>query len=212
MLVVDHVVAVIEEKCIGCKACDRVCPTGAIVTTDKLAKVDASACTGCNKCLEACLDHGAIKRVFLDEHVVLSVDESGHSNEDIDNLCKQARLVPDVSICPCTGTTAREVAVAILNGAKSPDEISVQTGVRGVCSMWCTAPVLRMLEASGIEVVGDRKNWRLYPDGTPNQVSIWGITDEVAEKYPEYRLKESRDALVSEDLMMPMFPTIRGEK
>src|SRR5216683_1557013 len=110
MLVVDHVVAVDEQKCIGCKACDFVCPTEAIVTTNKLARVEEALCTGCNKCID-----------------------------------------PGASICPCTGTRAREVVVAILDGARSMEEITLRTGVRGVCSMWCTAALLRLMEVAGLK-------------------------------------------------------------
>src|SRR5712692_6230556 len=117
MLVVDHVVAVDEQKCIGCKACDFVCPTEAIVTTNKLARVEEALCTGCNKCIEACLEHGAISRKFLEACVVLRVDEEKYPPECIEELCAKARIDPGASICPCTGTRAREVVVAILDGA-----------------------------------------------------------------------------------------------
>lgn len=210
MLVVDHVVEVSAGKCIGCKACDRVCPTAAIVTVDKLARVDEAACTGCNKCIEACLDHGAITRKFLDRHVVLSVHEGRHDEARIDALCAKARFHPDAIVCPCTGTQAREVAIAIFDGATTPDEITLATGVRGVCSMWCTAAVMRLMEQAGLQAQAQDKNWRLYPNGVDPRLSLWGISDEVARKYPEYRLEASREALKTETLEMPLFPSIRG--
>jgi len=211
MLVVDHVVAVSEEKCIGCMACDRVCPTAAIVTVGKLARVNESLCTGCNKCIEACLDHGAISRKFLDEHVVLEIDTTRYPAERIDAFCAQARFDPNDSVCPCTGTTAREVAVAIFDGARTPDEITLQTGIRGVCSMWCTAALMRMMKVAGLEIETHPKNWRLYPKAADPRLSLWGISEEVARKYPEYRLVESRAALAAENLEMPQFPSIRRD-
>ena len=209
MLIVASVIEVDELMCIGCKACDRVCPTEAIITVDKLAVVDESACTGCNKCIEACMDHGAINRKRLEKPVWIRVDLESQPEEKVAALCAGARLHPAQSICPCTGTRAREVAVAILNGATTPAEVTIQTGARGVCSMWCTSSVLRLLAAAGHSTEGNPKNWRLYPDGVGP--SIWSIPDSVADKYPEYRLRESRDALKSGDLELVGFPNIRQE-
>jgi Fe-S-cluster-containing hydrogenase component 2 len=209
MLVVASVVQIDEDKCIGCKACDRVCPTEAIVTVAKLARVDEASCTGCNKCIEACMDHGAISRKLLSEPRFVRTDVEGVPEREIEALCEKARLFPHHPVCPCTFTLAQEVAAAILLGARTPSEVSVKTGVRGVCSMWCTSAVVRLLNAAGIEVEPTPKNWRLYPDGL--DASIWNVPDEVAERYPEYRLKESRDRLRTEALTLVAFPSIRED-
>ncbi|WP_210394825.1 RnfABCDGE type electron transport complex subunit B [Motiliproteus sediminis] len=49
------VAQVIEEQCIGCTRCFKVCPTDAIVGAPKqLHNVISDACTGCNKCTDIC--------------------------------------------------------------------------------------------------------------------------------------------------------------
>ena len=47
-------IKVIDEKCTGCTLCVKVCPFGAIVVEDKLAKIDLTKCTVCGACVEAC--------------------------------------------------------------------------------------------------------------------------------------------------------------
>jgi len=49
-------VAYVEEAaCIGCAACLKVCPTGALVgATKQIHTVLDDLCTGCGKCIEAC--------------------------------------------------------------------------------------------------------------------------------------------------------------
>ena len=40
--------------CIGCKMCEKNCPTGAIKVTDFLAHIDADKCINCGVCAEKC--------------------------------------------------------------------------------------------------------------------------------------------------------------
>ncbi|RLD17867.1 MAG: hypothetical protein DRI36_02760 [Caldiserica bacterium] len=49
---------VIVENCVGCGACENVCPEGAI-TVDEVAKIDENKCTGCGRCIDIC-PRGAI--------------------------------------------------------------------------------------------------------------------------------------------------------
>lgn len=47
-------IRVIEEKCNGCKLCERVCPNGGIEVKDKLATIELDSCTFCGACVSAC--------------------------------------------------------------------------------------------------------------------------------------------------------------
>ena len=49
-----EVMAACKAGCIGCKKCEKNCPSGAITVTDNVAHVDKEKCTGCGKCKEVC--------------------------------------------------------------------------------------------------------------------------------------------------------------
>lgn len=42
------------DLCKGCKACERICPMGAIAVVDHKATVDSDRCVGCLSCLREC--------------------------------------------------------------------------------------------------------------------------------------------------------------
>ena len=43
-----------EVGCMGCKLCEKKCPTGAIKVTDFVAEIDYEKCTGCDECVNVC--------------------------------------------------------------------------------------------------------------------------------------------------------------
>lgn len=176
-----------EEKCVGDRFCENVCPTGAIRMVNKKAVVDSTQCAACLRCLDAC-EEGAILIVARQQSLALGVDPAGVDPAGVRDLCARAHLDPDERICVCMDIRAKEVAAAVLEGARSPEEVSRMTGVRTSCGMWCMAPVQRLLQAKG-RVLESQKGYRWLPIET----GLWNLPDEVASKYPEYSLEEDRE-------------------
>lgn len=52
---------VCEAGCIGCRICEKNCPTGAVRVTDNLAVIDPLLCTGCGTCAAKC-PRGVIRK------------------------------------------------------------------------------------------------------------------------------------------------------
>ena len=44
----------VTDKCIGCKLCERNCPSGAITVSKNVAVIDYDKCTSCGICVEKC--------------------------------------------------------------------------------------------------------------------------------------------------------------
>jgi uncharacterized protein (DUF362 family)/ferredoxin-like protein FixX len=62
---------IITDKCIGCKACEEVCPKGAVKVNGEVAKLDYSNCIRCFCCHEVCPEN-AIKLGTLRSSEALS--------------------------------------------------------------------------------------------------------------------------------------------
>lgn len=45
---------VLQERCIGCGACTKICAHSAAVVTDKKASIDHNKCVGCGRCIGIC--------------------------------------------------------------------------------------------------------------------------------------------------------------
>jgi hypothetical protein len=58
------------------------------------------------------------------------------------------------------------------------------------------APVLRLLQASGVKM-SPPSGYKWYPA----EAALWDVTDEVARKYPQYRLREDQEAFSEKGLM-----------
>jgi hypothetical protein len=47
----------IEDRCIGCGSCTKVCPESAIALEQKKARIDRDRCIGCFECMTICPEH-----------------------------------------------------------------------------------------------------------------------------------------------------------
>lgn len=43
-----------QNKCIGCGACEGICPVGAIAVTNGKAQIDSEKCIKCGSCENIC--------------------------------------------------------------------------------------------------------------------------------------------------------------
>ncbi|WP_366924352.1 4Fe-4S binding protein [Metallumcola ferriviriculae] len=179
MRVVTMLAQVDEQKCNGCSTCKKICPTLAIEIVNKKSVVDGDKCRGCGNCNQRCPE-GAVIMVKREEPFTVYVDPQTVSREKIEEICQKARINPEQIICYCTTTRAEEVAAAIIKGADSPEQISLQTGIRTGCKVECIQPILRLLEAAG--VTPKRPDGYQWYGRTP---TVWEISDAVKEKYSQ---------------------------
>lgn len=164
-------------KCIGCGICAKVCPSLAISLVDKKAAVNEKDCRGCGGCNQRCPVY-AITMEKLEQPYTVAVAIDDLPYAEIEALCIKARLNPEQIICYCTATRAEEAAAAIIKGAKSPEDISRQTGIRMGCKVECIQPILRLLQAGGItpEKPAGYQWYGLTP-------TVWDIPEAVKAKY-----------------------------
>ncbi|NPV70598.1 MAG: 4Fe-4S binding protein [Firmicutes bacterium] len=161
MKVVTMYPEVNRDKCTGCRTCERVCPVLAIKVVDKKATVDMSRCRGCAACEQRCPVY-ALAMVKRDDPFTVQVKVRDEMLPRIKEICARARINPEYIVCYCTATRAEEVVAAILEGAATPEEISLATGVRTGCKVECIQPVLRLLEAAGIKPARPEGGWQWY--------------------------------------------------
>ena len=176
----------IEEKCTGDKRCETVCPTGAIKVVEKRAVVDGGKCLACQNCLDACWEEAVVMAPRF-EPILLGIDPKEVDQNALIALCRRARLHPKQLICLCSATRVEEVAAAVLKGAQSPTDIALMTGVCSGCTVYCSGPIMRLLEANGVEPrTGEGLRWHNLT------TTLWDVSEEVIRKYPGYYLAEDK--------------------
>lgn len=118
----------------------------------------------CSLCWELC-PHEAIHFKKLPERKIMMPKLSGPEHVDeIIEICKKAYLRPLDQVCQCTAATAEHVVEAILNGARTLQELYLATGIGGGCGGGlCGANVFRLFEAAGypIEASGDDGHYKI---------------------------------------------------
>jgi Pyruvate/2-oxoacid:ferredoxin oxidoreductase delta subunit/bacterioferritin-associated ferredoxin len=191
--IVNSVAVVDKGKCSACSTCLRLCPVTAITlekTGEKsTASVNEQQCLACTICSTRCPEH-AIDILNREKPLVFGVDADEVSQEKIAEICHSAHMFPEQVICYCRRTQARDVAAAIIMGAKTPEEISRSSGARTGCGVLCITAVLRLLKAAGI-TLDKAPGYQWYN----SYISIWDIPAEVIKKFPEYFLAEDIEAV-----------------
>lgn len=152
MIQLQYSARVDVEKCTGCKLCERICPSGAITMVEKEAVIDDNRCIDCQRCIDRCERENAITRVLRPEEVIRFVDHSDLDQSEIQRICNTAGVHPDLPVCACNPVLGKELAAAVLKGAKTPEDVCAITGVRTGCGIYCMVNVFRVLEACGIEL------------------------------------------------------------
>lgn len=166
-----------QEKCNGCKTCYFICPVLAIRMENKKAFIINDKCMGCGNCEQRCPQY-AITMLPLSKPFSVGLDVSKFNYSEILNICMKAKFHPEQVICFCTGTRAAEIAAAIIDGAQSPEEVSLKTGARTGCKVLCIEPILRILLAAGVE---PKKPEGYQWVGVTS--TLWDINEEVKRKY-----------------------------
>jgi len=68
-------IRIIEEKCVGCKLCEKACPFAAIILVDKKAKIDLDKCTLCGACVDVCEKFQAIELILEEKVTTINLDD-----------------------------------------------------------------------------------------------------------------------------------------
>lgn len=201
---VRMVAEIITEKCTGCRLCEQVCPTVAIGMRPRrpdeagksrnVAELDVAACYNAQGCVELCADD-AIEMVELEEpfDVGFGIQDKVDA-EAVKALCRKSGYSTTMQICVCTDTCAGDIAAAVIDGADSPEAISLATGARTGCQELCLQPILRILAKAGHgENPRNPKNgFQWYGESAV----LWdhlnadgAIPDEIQNAYPTYPLE-----------------------
>lgn len=156
-----------------------------------LALIDEQGCLDCKLCFIRCPKY-AITMAERDIPMQIGTTMAGVSEEAVARICEAAHMYPDQIICFCHRVQAKEIAAAILQGAKTPEDISRATGARTGCGVLCITGILRLLKAAGVKLT-KAPGYQWYDI----KVSIWEIPAELQQKYPEYYLAEDLRAINS---------------
>jgi ferredoxin len=191
--IITQLAIVDRQKCTGCKTCVQICPVTAIKLQEEEGKpkavIDEQYCQACTLCVTRCPEI-AITMNSRNSPLKIGMEVSQASSEEVATICHKAHMYPDQIVCYCHRIQAKEIAGAILSGAKTPEEVSRMTGARTGCGVLCITGVVRLLRAAGLKIER-APGYQWY--GTT--VSIWDLPDEVVQKYDKgyYLLRDRKD-------------------
>lgn len=188
MRTVRNLAVVDELRCTACAICVRICPVAAI-TLEKpgekwLAVIDERKCLDCRLCVTRCPKY-AVATVERAEPIEVGTATGSAAEEAVSRICRSAHMYPDQVVCYCHRVQAREIAAAILQGAQTPEDVSLATGARTGCGTLCITGVIRLLRAAGI-ALAKAPGYQWYGI----KASIWEVPPGLQTKYPQYYLAE----------------------
>lgn len=193
---VTQLAVVDPDICIGCKICEKVCPTLAIHVVDNVAEVTREECTGCSGCEQRCPTR-AIVMVGREDQRIIEFEWDEDIQEEVNELCRKADFHPEQIICYCTETRAEELAAAVLAGNDTPEKLSAVTGIRTGCKIECVQPILRILNAAGITPTPPEGGFQWY-GLTP---TVFDISENIKEKYKKGGFNFDADIELFEDVI-----------
>ncbi len=152
------VAEIVADRCTGCALCVYVCPTVALTLRDRrpdeagthrrVAELADPDCYNAQNCLEICPEDAIVMHQRAEPFTV-GTDPASADGDQIRALCAAAGIGAKQLICMCAETTGAELAAAVLNGAHSPEAVSLATGARTGCTELCHQPILALLAAAG---------------------------------------------------------------
>ena len=141
------------------------------------AVVDASMCQGCTICATRCPQE-TIEMQDRETPCRVGI-EVGRISPEIEAICNKAHMYPDQVVCFCHRIQAKEIAAAILAGARTPEEAAQKTGARTGCGVLCITSILRLMIAGGMSPLAKPPGNQWYGQG----VSIWTLPAETLHKH-----------------------------
>ncbi|MGI9164620.1 MAG: 4Fe-4S dicluster domain-containing protein [Mycobacterium sp.] len=191
MKIVKQVVEIVDANCTGCYRCERACPTGAIEMVGPrktaLAVVEEAGCIACFRCIDVC-DDDAITIAELPEPRRIGTPAKNFDPAEIRELCDIAGLDADHMACLCSSTKVKELAAAVIAGARTFEQLARATGAASGCLMYCSVPMLRILRAGNGNGADDKPHVRRYDT---DQVLL-EIPEAAADGYPLFALRQEQ--------------------
>ncbi len=203
MKIVEMQPEVDSAACTSCMTCVKVCPVYAVSMSKENEEgkpkpsIDLSVCVGCWNCEQRCPEH-AISMAPCTPFT-LGTDVSRFDYQQISDLCRKAHFHPRQLVCYCTATRAEELAAAILDGARSPDQLVRATGVGAGCGIECNQPIMRFLESAGIEWERKKGSYQWYG----RTMTAWEVPRQLRKDHPSFRF-DSDEALFDRIIDAPV--------